>query len=155
MRWAFVVGWLVVGLLVPADVAQAQGRLTKNWKVGVEYLSGLNGVAFCRDEGGFYLVKGGLSAMEHAATVAHEAKHLEQYGRFKDCRSFYKRYDTPRGKLELEAEAFAAGWCVQTKMGADPISLRTQHIRLLLLHYVPGTTVYEVAKAHAKHEVCP
>ena len=24
MRWAFVVGWLLVGLLVPADVAQAQ-----------------------------------------------------------------------------------------------------------------------------------
>jgi hypothetical protein len=153
-RAAFVLGFLLIGLLVPTEVAQAQGRLTKRWRVGVEYLSGLNGVSFCRDEGAFYLVKGGLSQIEKAATEAHEAKHLEQYTRFTDCRAFYKYYDTPKGKLEMEAEAFAAGWCVQTKAGADPMSLRAMHIQLLLMHYVPGTPVYEVAQAHARHEDC-
>ena len=147
---------LLVVLLAVGWVAtcEAQGRLTKNWRVGVEYLSGLNGVSFCRDEGGFYLVKGGLSAMDRAATEAHEAKHLEQYGRFKDCKAFYKYYDTPAGKLAIEAEAFATGWCVLVGMGADPISVRTQHIRLLLMYYVPGTTVFDVAKAHARFENC-
>jgi hypothetical protein len=156
MRAAFVLGFLLVGIVVPTDLAQAQstGQGTKQWKVEVEWLSKVNGVSFCRDAGPFYLIRGGLSAMEHASTVAHEAKHVEQYGRFKNCRAFYKTYETPRGQLELEAEAFAAGWCVQVARGADAYSLRASYLQLLLQWYVPGTSVYEAAQAFARYEDC-
>jgi hypothetical protein len=155
VRAAFVLGFLLVGLLVPTDVAQAQsGRGTKNWEVKVEYLNTLNGVAFCRDNGGFYMVKGGLSAMDQAATNAHESKHLEQHGRFKNCAAFHKYYDTPKGRLAIEAEAFAAGWCAQVAMGGDPLSIKQSYLLLLIRYYVPGTQVYEAAQIFAKYERC-
>jgi Zn-dependent peptidase ImmA (M78 family) len=150
------VRWLVLGLLLWATPAEAQqGRGTKNWRVGVEYLNTLNGVAFCRDEGSFYLVKGGLSAMEKAATEAHEATHIKQHGRFKDCKAFYKYYDTPVGKLETEAEAFAAGLCVQQQMGADPLNLKQYYLSLLIKYYVPGTQIYEASQIFSRYERCP
>jgi hypothetical protein len=153
MRGAFVAGWLLVGLLVPADLAQAQQR--DNRKVKVEYLAELNGVAFCRDEGdSFAMIKVGLSAMQRQDTEAHERKHLEQHRRFKTCKDFDKYYKTPRGRLELEAEAFAAGWCVQVALGADPYSLRSYYLQTLMRHYVPGTQVYEVATAFARYQEC-
>jgi hypothetical protein len=157
MRAAFVIGWLLVGLLVPADVAQAQGSINRggpDWRVKVDYLAELYGVAFCRDNGSFYLVKGDLSAMDKASTEAHERKHIQQHGRFKNCKAFYKWYDTPVGRLETEAEALAAGWCVQTKMGADPLSLKQAYLLLLIRYYVPGTQVYEAAQVFAKYERC-
>jgi Zn-dependent peptidase ImmA (M78 family) len=150
------VKWLILALLLWATPAEAQqGRGTKNWRVGVEYLNTLNGVAFCRDEGSFYLVKGGLSAMEKAATEAHEATHIKQHGRFKDCKAFYKYYDTPVGKLETEAEAFAAGLCVQQQMGADPVSLKQWYLSLLIKYYVPGTQIYEASQIFSRYERCP
>jgi hypothetical protein len=155
MRVAFVLGFLLVGLLVPADVAQAQnGRGTPKWEVRVEYLNTLNGVAFCRDNGSFYMVKGGLSAMDEAATKAHEKKHVEQHGRYTNCAAFHKYYDTPPGRLAIEAEAFAAGWCAQVALGADPISIRAGYLQLLVMYYVPGTMVYEAAQTFAKYENC-
>jgi hypothetical protein len=157
VRAAFVLGFLLVGLLVPADVAQAQGsqgRGTPNWRVKIDYLAELYGVTFCRDEGSFYLVRGGLSAMDEAATKAHEKKHIEQHSRFKTCDAFYKWYDTPLGRLETEAEALAAGWCVQVKMGADALSLKQSFVLLLIRYYVPGTQVYEASKVFAKYEDC-
>jgi Zn-dependent peptidase ImmA (M78 family) len=150
------VKWLILALLLWATPAEAQqGRGTKNWRVGVEYLNTLNGVAFCRDEGSFYLVKGGLSAMEKAATEAHEATHIKQHGRFKDCKAFYKYYDTPVGKLETEAEAFAAGLCVQQQMGADPVNLKQWYLSLLIKYYVPGTQIYEASQIFSRYERCP
>jgi hypothetical protein len=157
VRAAFVLGFLLVGLLVPADVAQAQGSLDRggaNWRVKIDYLAELYGVAFCRDAGSFYLVKGGLSAMDEAATKVHEKKHIEQHGRFKDCKTFYRWYDTPLGRLHTEAEALAAGWCVQVKMGADAMSLKQSYLLLLIRYYVPGTQVYEAAQVFAKYERC-
>jgi hypothetical protein len=155
MNWAALLGFLLVGLFVPAEIAQAQnGRGTKDWVVGVEYLSELNGLTFCRDAGSFFLLKGDLSAMDEAATKAHERKHVEQGGRFTSCKAFYKWYDTPVGKLESEAEALAAGWCVQVKMGADPLSLKQSFLLLLIRYYVPGTQIYEAAQVFAKYERC-
>lgn len=152
-----MVGWLLVGLLVPADlVAQNnRDRGTPDWRINVHYLGQLNGVAFCRDEGSFYLLKGDLSAMDEASTKAHERKHLAQHSRFKSCKAFYKYYDTPQGKLAIEAEAFAAGWCAQVKMGADPLSLKQSYLFLLIQYYVPGTQIYEASKIFAKYEDCP
>jgi hypothetical protein len=152
MRWLLLTAMLMLMATTPAE---AQGRLTKNWRVKVDYLAELQGVAFCRDTGSFYLVKGGLSDLDRIETTAHEAKHMEQYTRFKDCSAFYRFYDTPKGKLEIEAEAFAAGWCVVTKRGVDPISLRAQHIQLLMRHYVPGTQVFEVATVYGRYARCP
>jgi hypothetical protein len=142
---------------IAVTVAQAQGsqgRGTANWRVKIDYLAELYGVTFCRENGSFYLVKGGLSAMDEASTKAHEKKHIEQHGRFKTCKTFYAWYDTPVGRLETEAEALAAGWCVQVKMGADPVSLKQSFILLLIRYYVPGTQVYEASKVFAKYEDC-
>jgi hypothetical protein len=161
MRAAFVAGFLVVGLLVPAEVAQAQakvttGRGTPEWMVNVHYLAELYGVAFCRPEGSFFLVMGGLSAIDEAATKAHEKKHIEQHGRFRNCEMFYGWYGTPLGKLEVEAEALAAGWCVQVKMGADALSTKQSALLLLIRYYVPGTQIYEAAQVFAKYaKECP
>jgi hypothetical protein len=155
VRLAVGLGFFLVWTLGFVHPAHGQARLTKNWKVGVEYLATLHGVAFCRDQGAFYMVRGGISEIERRSTEAHEQKHLDQHTRFKDCKAFYKAYDTPRGKLEMEAEAFAAGWCVQVGMGADPVSLRAYYIQLLLRYYVPGTQVYEAASAFGRYARCP
>jgi hypothetical protein len=155
VRAAFVLGYLLVGLLVPTDVAQAQGRLTKNWKVAVEYLAELHGVAFCRDAGPLYFIRGGLSRLDYVETEAHERKHIEQYGRFKDCRAFYKWYDTPKGKLNAEAEAFAAGRCAVAPLGVDTLSLRQMHLQNLIRFYVPGTTIYDAYQVYKQYEGCP
>jgi hypothetical protein len=153
-----MVSALVVWLLFVCGCAtrEVDTRLTPNWSVNVNYLGELNGVAFCRDEGAFYLVKGGLSAMEKAATEAHEAKHLAQHRRYTNCKAFYDYYDTPVGRLETEAEAFVAGWCVQVAMGADDLSLKQNYLQLLIRYYVPGTPIYEAAQVFAKYEKdCP
>ena len=137
-----------------AQAQRATGRLTPDWAVKVDYLGALNGISFCRPNGSFYMVVGGLSAMERAATEAHERKHMEQYDRFKDCAAFYRWYDTPKGKMASEAEAFAAGWCVQVAMGADGYSLRSGYLLNLITNYVPGTPIYEVAQEFKKYEGC-
>lgn len=154
MNWAFVLGWLIVGLLVPADVAQAQGRGTKKWKVSIEYLAELHGVAFCRDAGPLYFIRGGLSALDRLETDAHEKMHVEQYGRFKNCAAFYRWYDTPKGKLHAEAEAFAAGRCAVAPYGVDTLSLRQMHLQNLIRFYVPGTTIYDAYQVYKQYEAC-
>jgi hypothetical protein len=156
VRAAFVLGFLLVGLGVPAELAQAQtsGRLTKDWSVPVEYLVKLNGVAFCRDDGPLYLLRGGMSKIDMVETDAHERKHVEQYNRFPNCKAFYKYYDTPLGELELEAEAFAAGRCAVASMGVDTMSLRQRHLQNLITFYVPGTAIWEAYRIYKKYQEC-
>jgi hypothetical protein len=156
MRGAFVLGFLLVGLLVPAEMAQAQtyGRGTAKWMVPVEYLAKLNGVAFCRDDGPLYLLRGGMSKIDMIETDAHERKHIEQYGRFKNCAAFYKYYDTPVGELELEAEAFATGRCAVASLGVDTLSLRQRHLQNLITWYVPGTTIWQAYEVYKKYQEC-
>ena len=157
MNWGALVGFLFVALCVPADMAQAQSskdRGTKKWSVKVEYLAELYGVAFCRDDGPFYMVKGGLSKLDVIETTAHEQKHIEQYARFPTCKAFYRWYETPVGTLEAEAEAFAAGRCAVASLGVDTLSLRQNHLQSLIRYYVPGTTIYDAYQAYKRYERC-
>lgn len=152
MRWLLTA---MLMLMATTAEAQSEDRGTPEWKTNVHYLASLNGVAFCRDEGSFYLIQGGLSAIDEAATKAHEQKHMEQHRRYTNCQAFYTWYETPKGELEIEAEALAAGWCVQVKMGADPLSSKQFALGLLIRYYVPGTQIYEAAQAFGRYEQCP
>jgi hypothetical protein len=160
MKAALALGFLLAGLLLPAELAQAQliapGKRVKPKKatVSVDYLAGLYGVTFCRDNGSVAFVRAGLSAMDAVGTMAHEQKHLEQHGRFPNCRAFEAYYRTPKGMLAIEAEAFHADWCAVLKMGADTVSRRALYIQILMARYVPGTPIYEVAQEFGKHGGC-
>ena len=138
---------------------EAQGKssdraVRDDRKISVEYMSSLNGMAYCMDRGPLAFVRVGLSEIDHAATTAHEKKHIEQYTRYPTCTLFYRWYTTPVGTLETEAEAFAAGWCVAAKMGADTVSYRSWILQSLTQRYVPGTPIYEAARVFAKYAKC-
>ena len=149
------VGCLLVLVFAPACRAQKSSKYDKNRKVKVEYLAELHGVAFCRDNGSFAMVRTGLSAIDMADVIAHEQKHLEQYTRFADCKAFYAWYDTPKGMLAAEAEAYRAGWCVSGRLGADTVSLRSLYLQILVNRYVPGTAIYEASQEFNKYGACP
>lgn len=72
------------------------------------------------------------------AVVAHERRHEQQYLRFPSCAAFYRHYATPAGRLHLEAEAFAVGWCVLRKHGADTALARRQGEESLNGYFAPG-----------------
>jgi hypothetical protein len=123
--------------------------------VRVDYLAGLKGVTFCRDNGrSFAFVRLAMTVTETAEVMTHEAKHLEQHRRYPDCKSFMALYRTPRGMLELEAEAFSAGYCRAVAMGADSISLQSEHLWVLATSYVPGTNLATIAQTLAKYRRC-
>jgi hypothetical protein len=121
----------------------------------VEWLHGVKGVTFCRENGGsFSLIRPGMSEMDRAEVTAHEAKHVEQHQRFPTCDAFQEFYRTPNGTMKTEAEAFHAGWCVAVGMGADPVSLRALHLQIIQQYYVPGTPIFEIAQEFNSHGDC-
>jgi hypothetical protein len=123
--------------------------------VSVDYLAGLKGVTFCRDQGSFAFVRVGMTKVETAMVTVHEAKHMEQYARYPTCKGAIEVYRTPKGMLEMEAEAFAAGWCTAALMGADTVALRADILQLLMFSYVPGTSIFEISKAFERYARCP
>ena len=138
---------------------QIAGHAVENedtWRARmVEFLHGVKGVTFCREDGGsFSMIKPGLSEIERAEVTAHEAKHVEQHQRFKTCAAFQEFYRTPLGTMKTEAEAFHAGWCVAVAMGGDPVSLRALHLQIIQMYYVPGTPIFEIAQEFAKYGDC-
>lgn len=52
-------------------------------------------------------------------TPAHEAKHREQFRRYPSCHAVQQAYRTSEGRLAIEAEAYAAGYCAGVKAGLD------------------------------------
>lgn len=82
-----------------------------------------NGVTVCTEQQTRSYIASDLSENLEAEVKAHEHKHVEQRGRFPSCAAFLNAYRTPRGTLEMEAEAYVAGFCVAITRGADPIPL--------------------------------
>jgi hypothetical protein len=148
---------LAFAILVAMPVAcygQAEPVAGSRNKVSVEYLAGLYGVTFCRDAGSVSFVRAGLPALEAVGTAAHETKHIEQHQRFPNCLAFFKHYATPKGKMEIEAEAFHADWCATLAVGADTVSRRALYLETIQKHYVPGTLLSEIAQAFDRFGAC-
>jgi hypothetical protein len=146
---------LLLATACHAQMTDGKQETRTEWRNNmVAWLATLKGVTFCREVASISFVAVGLSAIDLAEVSAHERKHAEQHRRFKSCAAFQKYYNTPAGKMKTEVEAFAAGWCVATAMGADPVSLRAMVVQLVERHYVPGTPVFEISQEFKKYEGC-
>lgn len=113
-----------------------------------------DGFTFCTDRGVFSFVRTGLSDMNEADTKVHEAKHQEQSARFPSCQAWWEYYRTPKGEMEAEAEAYAAGWCVSAKMGADTISLRQSYVEKIERGLGGGPSRLEIVQAFNRYAHC-
>ena len=96
--------------------------------VMVSRLTEVYGLTVCFEGKGYsFISTHAIPANEVQATTVHEATHRNQYERFDSCRAFDKWYATPKGMLETEAEAYAAGYCA-IKGGEDPIELFQSYV---------------------------
>jgi len=117
-------------------------------------LARLDGVTFCVDGKVLSYISADLDSIGRADVEAHEAKHREQYARWKSCKAFQDYYKTPVGRLESEAEAYVAGYCVAVKMGADPVQFKGNYIRNLYALFGGGVMPGVILETWKKYEHC-
>ena len=126
-RWVAFTVFLLLALASTACAqmapAHSEGRRKINEAVSYADLSGFLGITFCTERGVYSMVRPDMPADQYAATVAHEAKHAEQFHRFPSCDAWQQNYATPKGKLMAEAEAYGADLCVLVGRGYDKISV--------------------------------
>ena len=159
MKAAFHIGFAFVYLFVPGDLVAQQHVLQLNDSLGrpaaisFEEMTGYAGVTVCWKGRAFPFVRMDLSAIEEAATRAHEAKHVEQAARFTSCEAFNDWYGTPVGQLDAEAEAYAAGLCRAIALGYDPVSGRRSVLDLLERKFGAANRLMAVQwlERYAKH----
>ncbi len=122
MKWALA--WLLTGC-VPA----MQGS----------DLAGYAGVAFCtgRNQSVAFINVDVLSTSDLITVPPHEAKHREQFTRFPSCKAVRRHYRTGTGRMQMEAEAYAAGYCAGVKAGL-PIRDTYEDMEARLTHYMKG-----------------
>jgi hypothetical protein len=153
-RRAFFLGFWLVALFVPADLVAQQIKT-----IEYEALASYYGLTYCTDKGVYSVIAVGLSAMDEADVKAHELKHQDQFRRLKlSCRDFQRYYHRPKNKLDMETEAYAAGYCVQVSMGADRLSLFQLYVeRIQVLVMGGGVNRLEVALLLKKYvtALCP
>jgi hypothetical protein len=103
--------------------AHSEGRRKINTEVSYTDLAGFLGLTFCTDKGVYTMVRPDMPPDQYAATVAHEAKHVEQFHRFPSCDAWQQNYATPKGKLLAEAEAYGTDLCVLVGRGYDKLNV--------------------------------
>jgi hypothetical protein len=118
---------MAFAILVAMPVA-CYGQKDSTRVVRVSRLTEVYGLTVCFEGKGYsFISTHSIPLNEVQATVVHEAMHREQYERFASCRDFDKWYETPKGMVETEAEAYAAGYCA-IKGGEDPIELFQSYV---------------------------
>lgn len=140
---------LLALLLAAPLAAQREPQVIDGYQLASWY-----GVTVCHNGMGYSFIASNLAAIDSAATRAHEAMHREQYTRFPSCDAFIRYYQTPRGKLQSEAEAYHAGWCVSIRMGADSVSLRQAFIEQISRYFGGEVNQLEIARDFDRYR-CP
>lgn len=115
------------------------------------------GFTFCTDGNVYSRIDPTLDSIMLRDVAAHEAKHREQFARFASCAIWNAYYRTPVGRLESEAEAYAAGWCESRRLGwADLEDLERQYLRNIYGLLGGGTPIFTILQRF-KHYVdgCP
>lgn len=135
-------------------VAMFSGRASAQ-EIKYERLASLYGVTICYKDRGYSFIQTGLSAMDEADVRVHEAKHREQYTRYKSCNAFVKYYTTPKGRMASEAEAYHAGWCVAIKMGADSTSRRNLYVQTIEHELGGEMNRLQIIQEFVKYDPCP
>jgi hypothetical protein len=122
--------------------------------VSYKYLNGVEGTTLCYHGKSlsFLNLTAGMSREEEEDVRAHEAAHRAQHIRAGGCEKFAKIYNTPKGMLEAEAEAFHAGACVAIAGGMDAADMETMYVRRIYSVYLGGgTPIYEVLEAYRRY----
>lgn len=143
---------MVLGLLCVASMLSAQ---EPDHTVGFRELSADAGITICQGGKPYSFVATNLTPEFEAVTRAHEAKHIEQIRRFPNCPAFYRWYGSPQGRLDSEAEAYAAGWCVARNFNADPMRYRQWVFQSLVASSVGKLEPDAITTALKRFEMCP
>ena len=100
--------------------------------IRVHDLHPLAGVTFCDHGESFSFMSTDALGTEDEITVpAHEATHREQAKRYGSCEAMERAYGTTMGKLAIEAEAYAAGYCAGVQVGFAADVTRQDMLRRL------------------------
>lgn len=101
-------------------------------------------------------VRVGVSPQLTAFIAVHEMKHQEQASRFGfDCSRYIAWYNTPVGMLMSESEAYMAEYCVQVKLGADPVKLRQDYARRISGYFGGEVNMLTIVGAMNHYDTCP
>lgn len=151
-RFGLIAAVVFLALMVFAPACAAQSK-DDNRVVKVAWLASLYGITVCYEGRGYSFIAANISEIEAADTRAHEAKHREQYTRYKNCQEFDEYYKTPRGKMEIEAEAYAAGYCVAVEKGSDPVSLLQSYAERIefLVGSINRFEILTTLREHTRH----
>ena len=157
-RRAFQLGFLLVGLLLPADLVAQRPTLQLTDSAGhpaaisFDELTGYAGVTICWKGRAWSYIAEGMDSMSAAETRAHEAKHREQMQRYPSCTAFAEWYATPKGQISAETEAYAAGLCRWVELGGDGVSRRRSIQQLLERNFGPANLLVaiQLVEQHAK-----
>jgi hypothetical protein len=132
----------------PADAAPVERTMRVDW------IMAHAGFTLCQNEVVVSFVRGGLTEIERLDVEAHEQMHREQHERAGSCQAFRLLYGTPRGTLELEAEAYSAGLCVAVLHGSDEAELRRRYVETVHAILGSGTLLMTVSQEFARHSPC-
>ncbi len=133
-RWVAFAVFLALAFAATSCTAQmATGKQPASHRkisqsVPYAELAGFLGITFCTERGVYSMVRPDVPADTYAATVAHEAKHVEQFHRFPSCDAWQQDYATPKGRLMSEAEAYAADLCVLVGRGYDKLTVMQDYM---------------------------
>ncbi len=155
-KWLFLLTALGAGANT-CSVAYAQEttfvRMSAESVVTFGQLAEMDGVTFCIGKQVFTRVDPTLDSIMIRDVEVHEAKHREQFARFPSCDAFNAYYRTPVGKLQSEAEAYAAGWCESRKLGYPDLEDLERHYLQNIYRLLGGwTPIYTILQTF-KHYV--
>lgn len=93
--------------------------------IRVQDLHPLAGVTFCdRGEPFSFISVDALGTEDEITVPAHEAMHRAQALRYGSCEAMQAAYRTTMGKLAIEGEAYAAGYCAGVRADYDAAETR-------------------------------
>lgn len=103
------------------------------YRIAPDRLTGYAGVTFCvRAHQAIAFVSLDVLDTDDLLTVPpHERMHLAQFARFRSCRAARAYYGTTTGRLAMEAEAYAAGYCAGVRQGLAAAPLRADMLERL------------------------
>lgn len=118
-------------------------------------LAGLDGVTFCIGKQVFSRVDPTLDSIMIHDVEVHEAKHREQFARFPSCEAWNAYYRTPNGKLQTEAEAYAAGYCEAKRRGYEDMEdLERHYLQDIYSLLGGGTGIYTILQTFKHYVTC-
>lgn len=126
--------------------------------VSYDYLQHVYGFTYCVAGKGHSFVSTDLSGIDRLSTVAHELKHQEQNARFPTCEDYDAYLGTFKGKLLIEAEAYATGLCKGVSLGGNRLSIRRDAADKIYTWVVKGqmsaTAISDIIR-HFEDLECP